>query len=149
MTPTADTRTDHRADRQVDPAADAAAAGAPAPPRRPSRLTSTQAQIDDAELQAEVADAGADPIQQCQCGVPSTVVGRLRSVTLRPGDAVPAVEAQLWDGTGELTLVFLGRRRIAGISAGRSLVAHGRPIVRDGVRTMVNPRYELLPSGGE
>jgi hypothetical protein len=77
------------------------------------------------------------------------VVGRLRSVTLRPDADTPAVEAELYDGSGSLTLIFLGRRRIPGITPGRSVAAHGRPIVRDGTRTMINPRYELLPLASE
>jgi hypothetical protein len=79
----------------------------------------------------------------------STVSGRLRSVTLRPVGKAPAVEAELWDGTGRMTLLFLGRRRIPGITPGRHVVVHGRAILRDGDRTMVNPRYELLPASAE
>ena len=93
--------------------------------------------------------SGAGQISGCECGVPTSVVGRLQAVTLRPDAATPAVEAQLCDGTGELTLVFLGRRSIPGITPGRVVAAHGRPVVRDGVRSMINPRYELLPTGTE
>jgi hypothetical protein len=107
----------------------------------------SQSDLDAAALAAEVADCGADRICDLACGVPTTVVGRLRSVTLRPDTATPAVEAELYDGTGHLTLVFLGRRRIPGITPGRTLTAHGRPVVRDGARSMVNPRYELAGMG--
>lgn len=113
------------------------------------RLVTSQEQLDAVELEDQALDSGANRIRECACGVPATVVGRLRTVTLRPGAQTPAVEAQLYDGTGEITLLFLGRRRIPGITVGRRLSAHGRPIVRDGVRTMVNPRYELLPTGAE
>ena len=44
--------------------------------------------------------------------------GTLRTVTLRPRGGVPALEAELFDGSGAITLVWLGRRRIAGISPG-------------------------------
>lgn len=112
-----------------------------------ARLSRSQSDVDAADLEADVRDHGADPIRDLACGVPTTVVGRLRSVTLRPNSAVPAVEADLYDGTGSLTLVFLGRRRIPGITPGRTLSATGRPVVRDGVRSMVNPRYELVAVG--
>lgn len=69
--------------------------------------------------------------------------GTLRTVTLRPRGGVPALEAELSDGSGVITLVWLGRRRIAGIDAGRSLQAEGRIGVHDGTRVMYNPRYEL------
>ena len=44
--------------------------------------------------------------------------GTLRTVTLRPRGGVPALEAELDDGTGVIIVVWLGRRRIAGIGAG-------------------------------
>ena len=74
-----------------------------------------------------------------------TVRGVLRTVTLRPRGGVPALEAELYDGTGVLTLIFLGRRRISGIAPGRSLRATGRIGRHEGTRLIYNPRYELLP----
>ncbi len=71
--------------------------------------------------------------------------GTLRSVTLRPRGGVPALEAELFDGSGVLTVVWLGRRRIAGISPGRSMSVQGRIGEHTGVRIMYNPRYELIP----
>ena len=69
--------------------------------------------------------------------------GTLRTVTLRPRGGVPALEAELYDGSGILTLVWLGRRRIAGIEPGRNLRVEGRIGRMDGARVMFNPRYEL------
>lgn len=49
-----------------------------------------------------------------------TLRGTLRTVTLRPRGGVPALEAELDDGSAVLTIVWLGRRRISGIGpAGR------------------------------
>lgn len=113
------------------------------------RFLSSQAELDADRLETEATAIGATLVKDCQGGCVSTVQGRLRSVTLRPVGRAPAVEAELYDGTGRLTLLFLGRRRIPGITPGRSIVVHGRAIVRDGERTMVNPRYELRPTSGE
>ena len=110
------------------------------------RFTRTQTQVDADRLEGDATDIGATHIRDCVGGSTTTVTGRLRSVTLRPVAKAPAVEAELWDGTGRLTLLFLGRRRIPGITPGRHVVVHGRPIVRDGETAMVNPRYELLPN---
>jgi hypothetical protein len=71
--------------------------------------------------------------------------GTLRTVTLRPRGGVPALEAELYDGSGVLTLVWLGRRRIAGITPGRSIQVQGRIGMHDGARILYNPRYELMP----
>ena len=74
-----------------------------------------------------------------------TLRGSLRTVSLRPRAGVPALEAELSDGSGVLLVVWLGRRRIAGIDAGRSIQVQGRIGEHSGVRTMYNPRYELIP----
>lgn len=71
--------------------------------------------------------------------------GSLRTVTLRPRAGVPALEAELDDGTGVITIVWLGRRQIAGIDPGRSISVEGRVGTNNGVRVIYNPRYELLP----
>lgn len=73
------------------------------------------------------------------------LVGTIRSIVLRPRGGVPALEAELYDGTGVVILVWLGRRRIVGIEAGRSVAVEGRIGVQDGHRLMYNPRYELQP----
>ena len=52
--------------------------------------------------------------------------GTLRTVTLRPRGGVPALEAELYDGSGTIVLVWLGRRRITGIEPGRSIQVIGR-----------------------
>ncbi|WP_300680482.1 OB-fold nucleic acid binding domain-containing protein [Nocardioides sp.] len=71
--------------------------------------------------------------------------GILKTVTLRPRGGVPALEAELFDGTGVVTVVWLGRRRIAGIVPGRSIQVAGRIGAYDGARVLYNPRYELIP----
>jgi hypothetical protein len=71
--------------------------------------------------------------------------GSLRTVSLRPRAGIPALEAELFDGSGVIVIVWLGRRRIAGIDAGRSIQVEGRIGEHGGVRTMYNPRYELIP----
>jgi DNA/RNA endonuclease YhcR with UshA esterase domain len=73
----------------------------------------------------------------------------LRSVVLRPRQGVQALEAELYDGSGTVDLVWLGRREIAGIDPGRRLKVEGLVCTRDGRRSMFNPRYELRPRPGE
>lgn len=69
--------------------------------------------------------------------------GVLRTVTLRPRGGVPALEAELYDGTDVITVVWLGRRRIAGIEPGRAVKVAGRIGRHNTLRVMYNPRYEL------
>jgi hypothetical protein len=114
-----------------------------------SRLARTQAQLDADRLEVEATQHGATHIRDCPGGCTVSITGRLRSVTLRPVANSPAVEADLWDGTGRMTVLWLGRRRIAGITPGRHVTVHGRVIVDGDERLMVNPRYELLPATTE
>lgn len=72
-----------------------------------------------------------------------TLYGHLKNVSLAPRAGTPTLEASLYDGSGLVTLVWLGRRRIEGIKPGVSLKAHGRVSCHDGQRIMFNPRYEL------
>lgn len=97
------------------------------------------------DVRAGVRDSGATPIHECVPGEPVTAAGVLRSVTLRPREGVPAVEAELFDGTGKLTIVWLGRRRIRGVEPGRTIVVTGRLTCNTERPTIFNPRYELRP----
>ena len=77
---------------------------------------------------------------------PVTVQGVVRTITLRPRGGVPALEAELYDGSDVLTVIWLGRRQIAGIGPGRKMRLTGRiGGAADENRIMYNPRYELLP----
>ena len=71
--------------------------------------------------------------------------GTIKTVTLRPRGGVPALEAELEDGSGVITIVWLGRRRIAGIGPGRAIRVQGRIGSATGHRVLFNPRYELIP----
>lgn len=79
----------------------------------------------------------------------ASAAGVLRSVVLRPSEGVPTVEAELYDGSGSLDLIWLGRRTIAGIEPGRRVRVEGMICDVDGRRTVYNPRYELLAKVGE
>lgn len=95
------------------------------------------------ELKSNAAKAGCQPISSQADRCMATVHGVLRSVTLRPIDGVTALEADLYDGSDTVTLIWLGRRKIEGVAAGRQLTAFGRIGMRGATRVMYNPRYEL------
>lgn len=100
-------------------------------------------QQEDDELRVRAAAAGCEAIKDAPERVRVDVHGVLHDVTLRPVDDVTALEASLYDGTGTITLIWLGRRRIEGVSAGRSLTATGRIGHRGAERVMYNPAYRL------
>jgi hypothetical protein len=110
------------------------------------RLTSDVSELDADDLSRRAEASGATRAADCSCGQEVTVLGRLRSVELCPRDAIATLEAELFDGTEGVTLVWLGRRRIPGIEPGRTVRAHGRIAVRDGRKVLYNPYYELQPT---
>lgn len=107
------------------------------------RMTAGNAELEAEELQKTTGDEGATPITDCAARKRHCVAGTLRTVTLRPRGGAPALEAELYDGTDVISLVWLGRRKIAGIDPGRRLRAEGLVSVQDGRKVMFNPRYEL------
>jgi RecG-like helicase len=107
------------------------------------RFVAPAAQLDAEALQDEVSVAGATPVARCHDREIVRIMGTLRTVTLQPRAGTPALEAELWDGSGSVELVWLGRRRISGIEPGRAVLVEGRVSNQDGRKVMFNPRYEL------
>ena len=54
---------------------------------------------------------------------------------------------QLFDGTGSVDLVWMGRRSIAGIHPGAHLRAEGMVVAGRTRPTIYNPSYEILAPG--
>jgi amino acid transporter len=116
------------------------------------RLSTSREDLQAEEMQAEITQAalpGCVPIAQTKHREVVDVTGTLRTVTLRPRGPSLTMEADLWDGTGNITLVWLGRRDIPGIEPGRRILVHGRLATIKGEPTIFNPQYELRPSGGD
>jgi hypothetical protein len=107
------------------------------------RFTATEEELDAAELQADCARVGSRPVDEVERGELVNVTGRLRTVVYTPRTNLPTLEADLYDGSDVVTLVWLGRRQIAGIEPGRALTARGRVAIRDRRKVIYNPYYDL------
>jgi amino acid transporter len=75
----------------------------------------------------------------------AVVQGRIRSVEVSPISGSPALRCELVDDTGGVTLLFYGRRSIAGIEPGVQLRAEGRIGTYKGHLAIANPLYSLMP----
>jgi hypothetical protein len=76
--------------------------------------------------------------------------GRVRSMRVQPWSGVHSLECTVVDGSGAINVVFLGRRQVAGVCVGATLVAEGMVGKHDGRLAMINPGYEIiLPSWEE
>jgi hypothetical protein len=91
------------------------------------------------------ADQGSPTIVECQPGAQIEVVGVVRSLPIRSLDQPPAVEIEVWDSTGSVKVIWLGRRKIPGVVEGRLIKIYGRLTCNTELPTIFNPRYELRP----
>lgn len=113
-----------------------------------ARLGRTDAQIEAEELQESTRGQGSTRISDLSDRQLVVVCGTVRALTMPSAGQVPALVAELYDGSGSVTLVWLGRREIRGIAPGTYLRARGRVANRRGVMTIFNPMYEILPAHG-
>ena len=107
------------------------------------KLTSDVEDLDADEMSMRSDAEGAQRACDCRSGEEVTVLGRLRSVELCPTNEAATLQAELFDGTQGVTLIWLGRRRIPGIEPGRTIKVRGRMAERDGQKVLYNPYYEL------
>ncbi|HEY5821990.1 MAG TPA: OB-fold nucleic acid binding domain-containing protein [Propionibacteriaceae bacterium] len=110
------------------------------------RFASSNAELESEDLQRNVRDEGAVPIRTCEDRQQVSLTGSISTVTITPRGGHPALEVELRDGSGAVTLVWLGRRQIPGIDPGRTVKIWGRISCHEGRRLVYNPRYELLPT---
>lgn len=98
------------------------------------------------DYERPVPPSSADPIGSLHQPGRVTVQGRLHAAKVRPMKHDSNVLAcEVADSTGELTAVFYGRARIAGLEPGRQVRLRGMVgIGDDGRPSMINPGYELL-----
>jgi len=71
------------------------------------------------------------------------LAGVVRRITVRPLEGNESLEAILSDGTGEVTVMWMGRRTIRGLSLGTRLVVEGLVADQRGEKRMVNPSFEF------
>jgi RecG-like helicase len=104
---------------------------------------------DREQLVSWCAQHGGTPIDDLQLRQPVRVVGEVRSVRIVPRAGAASLEATVQDGRSAVTAVFLGRRKIAGLSPGRRVLLEGvvtnhRSATNASDRLIYNPVYQLL-----
>jgi hypothetical protein len=98
----------------------------------------------------------AQEIQAWSAAIPGTVrirdaatrskvklAGVVRRITVRPLEGNESLEAVIDDGTGEVTIVWMGRRSIHGLNLGTKLVVEGLLAEGRSKRRIVNPSFEF------
>ena len=108
------------------------------------RLGATNAELESEERQRVSASAGANKICDCGDRQAARLRGTITVLTMKPRQGMPWLEAEFNDGSGAITLIWMGRREIPGVTAGRELIVSGRISYVDGRRRLFNPYYELV-----
>jgi amino acid transporter len=124
----------------------------PRPARRTKKmLLDTECQVDEDQPAEGASTEVRQPVsvRDVRWRNRATLEGRIRSVYVGPVSGSPALEAELYDESGGITLVFLGRRSIPGIEPGAKVRVEGMVGETEGYLAMTNPSYRLLPRADE
>ena len=68
----------------------------------------------------------------------------MRVVEIRSVERNSVLACEICDSTGDLTALFYGRSRIAGLMCGSRVRFRGQVGIKGGAPVMVNPAYELI-----
>ncbi len=90
-----------------------------------------------------IAVPGCEPIGDVRYRDRVRVAGRVRSLRVAPQHDAPTLELVLDDGTASLSVVFLGRRRLAGVEVGTRLAIEGTVGLHRHRLAVLNPTYEI------
>ncbi len=118
-----------------------------------NRIFGRLTESDEARLAEETRSwactvPGTVPIAEAPLRKPVKVAGVVRRITVLPMEGNESLEAVVSDGTGEMTVVFMGRRALPGLNLGtRVIVAGVAGRQRDGTLRMVNPKFEFSKPG--
>lgn len=108
------------------------------------RFTSSNAELESEQLVKEALDCGATPLARCGNRSLVTVSGTVASVRMQPRGTTRWLEVELKDGSGTVTLIWMGRRSIPGVTPGSKLKVVGRITWQERRPVMFNPSYEIL-----
>jgi RecG-like helicase len=87
--------------------------------------------------------SGTVRIAEAQARERVKLAGVVRRITVKPLEGHESLEALLYDGTGEVTVVWMGRRSIPGLNLGTRLIVEGVLAEQRGERRIVNPVFEF------
>ena len=109
-----------------------------------SKISKPTEAVDREKIAAFCDGVGAHRIATLQEREHVRTAGEVGTLRIVPRSGAPALEVFVNDGSHVLTAVFLGRRKIPGMTTGRKIAVEGT-VLRDGKRLlMLNPEYEFF-----
>jgi hypothetical protein len=104
-------------------------------------------ELDAERLVDRFAELRLQPLGELEARDRTKVCGEVKRMTIKPRSGIPSTEIVINDGTGDATVIFSGRRHIAGIEHGHCIVVEGVAFADANRLVFLNPAYSLLPSG--
>jgi len=101
-------------------------------------------EADEPAAHPAVRSDGTTPIHAVVRRQRVKVAGKVRTLRVHPLAGTATLELVIEDGTGTMSIVFLGRSKIAGIDVGTRLRAEGVVGDHRGRVAILNPVYQLL-----
>ena len=106
-------------------------------------------ELDAERLVDRFAHLRLQPLGELEARDRTKVCGEVKRMTIKPRSGIPSTEIVINDGTGDATVIFSGRRHVAGIEHGNCIVIEGVAFADANRLVFLNPAYSLLPIGDE
>jgi hypothetical protein len=106
-------------------------------------------ELDAERLVNRFAELRLQPIGELEARDRTKVCGEVKRMTIKPRSGIPSMEIVINDGTGDATVIFSGRRHVAGIEHGHCIIVEGVAYADANRLVFLNPKYSLLPIGDE
>ena len=104
-------------------------------------------ELDAERLVNRFAELRLQPIGELEARDRTKVCGEVKRMTIKPRSGIPSTEIVINDGTGDATVIFSGRRHVAGIEHGHCIIVEGVAYADANRLVFLNPKYSLLPMG--
>ena len=104
-------------------------------------------ELDAERLVDRFADLRLQPLGELEARDRTKVCGEVKRMTIKPRSGIPSTEIVINDGTGDATVIFSGRRHVAGIEHGHCIIVEGVAYADANRLVFLNPKYSLLPMG--
>jgi hypothetical protein len=104
-------------------------------------------ELDAERLVDRFAQLRLQPLGELEARDRTKVCGEVKRMTIKPRSGIPSTEIVINDGTGDATVIFSGRRHVAGIEHGHCIVIEGVAFADANRLVFLNPKYSLLPMG--
>ena len=108
------------------------------------RLRASVNDLERARLMDRCSGLGITNLDEVVPRQPIRVGGEIHRVVIAPRHGVPTLEVVVSDGTGSVTAVFTGRRKIIGVEHGRTVILEGVAVPEQDRLVIFNPAYTLV-----